>query len=499
MTYFFQHQNGYVFITEYSERMITLKKSNYINGEWIQAGNYAELLSPYTRESIAFIPQASFEEVELAIEAAEKTRMEMENLSALERANILYAISDAFANRRLEAAKLISLESAKPLKYALGEIDRTIETYRFAGDEAKRLVGELIPMDAARTGKDRFAYTIEQPLGVIGAITPFNFPQNLVAHKVGPAIAAGNTIVLKPASQTPLSALLLAEIIDKTNLPKGAFNVVIGSGGTVGEQLIKDERIKMITFTGSPSVGIGIREKAGLKRVALELGSNSGVIIDRNVNLEPIVGKCVTGAFSNQGQVCISLQRIYVMEDLFEPFITAFIEKTKVLKVGDPLDEATDISAMIHEKEQKRALQWLEEAVAAGANVEYGGHVENGILQPTILSGVNARLKVSCEEVFAPIVSVNKIKSVEEGIESINDSMFGLQAGIFTRDIQTAFHASKKLEVGGVMINDIPTYRVDQMPDGGVKQSGTGKEGLKYAIREMTETKLVVWNQEGGI
>ncbi|MFP3918851.1 aldehyde dehydrogenase family protein [Lysinibacillus telephonicus] len=471
------------------------EKKYYVNGEWKSSEKYAELVSPYTKETIALIPQATREEVEEVIDVAYETRQQMAELTAYKRAAILEHIAQLFIENRQQAAEIISLESAKPIKFALAEIDRTIETYKFAAEEAKRLTGEMIPMDAAKNGANRFGYTIEEPLGVIGAITPFNFPQNLVAHKVGPAIAAGNTIVLKPASQTPLSALFLAELIDQTELPKGAYNVVTGSGGTVGDALVESDKVKMITFTGSPAVGISIRNKAGLKKVALELGSNAGVIIDKGVDLSKIVSKCVTGAFSNQGQVCISLQRTYVMDELFDEFIQQFEAGTKKLVIGSPLEESTDISAMIHPKEQERALSWIQEAVQNGAKIITGGTIDNGVLMPTILTDVPSDAKVSCQEVFAPIVVVSRISSIEEGIEAINDSNYGLQAGIFTNNIQTAFKASKLFEVGGVMINDIPTYRVDQMPYGGVKESGTGKEGLKYAIHEMTETKLIVWNQ----
>jgi acyl-CoA reductase-like NAD-dependent aldehyde dehydrogenase len=472
-----------------------VKKKLYINGEWHESEQYIDLYSPYSEEKIAEIPQASKEQVDSAIDAAYNNREVMANLTAYEKAEILEKLVCLLLENRLKAAESICLEAAKPIKFALGEIDRTIETYKFAAEEAKRLTGEMVPMDAAKNGANRFGYTIEQPLGVIGAITPFNFPQNLVAHKVGPAIAAGNTIVLKPASQTPLSALFLAELIDQTALPKGAFNVITGSGRTVGDTLVTSEKVKMITFTGSPAVGIGIRNKAGLKKVALELGSNAGLIIDKNVDLSQIVPKCVNGAFSNQGQVCISLQRTYVMDELFDEFIEQFTTATKQLVIGSPLAETTDISAMINPDEQERALRWVQEAMENGAEIVTGGNIENGVFMPTILTNVDSTLKVSCQEVFAPIVVVNSISSVEEGIAAINDSNYGLQAGIFTKDIQTAFKASKEFEVGGVMINDIPTYRVDQMPYGGVKESGTGKEGLKYAIHEMTETKLVVWNQ----
>jgi len=473
-----------------------MKKQYYVNGEWTSSNNYKEILSPHTKEVIAQIPQASQDEVDTAIDIAYEARKKMAALTAYERAAILEHITQLFVDHRQKAAEIISLEASKPIKFALGEIDRTIETYKFAAEEAKRLTGEMIPMDAAKNGAGRFGYTMEQPIGVVGAITPFNFPQNLVAHKVGPAIAAGNTIILKPASQTPLSALFLAELIDQTALPKGVFNVITGSGKTVGDALVKSDKVKMITFTGSPAVGKGIRDKAGLKKVALELGSNSGLIIDKNVDLAQIISKCVMGAFSNQGQVCISLQRTYVMDELYDEFLEQFSSLTNKLVIGNPADESTDISAMIDPEEQERALSWVQEAVEQGSKIVYGGTIENAVFLPTILTNVSAHSKVSCQEVFAPIVIVNRISSIDEGIAAINNSNYGLQAGIFTNDIQTAFKASKELQVGGVMINDIPTYRVDQMPYGGVKDSGTGKEGIKYAIHEMTETKLVVWNQQ---
>ena len=473
-----------------------MKKQYYVNGEWKTAEKYSDLHAPHTNEVIAQIPQATREEVDEAINIAYQANRQMAELTAYERSAILEQLTQLFIDNRAKAAEIIALEASKPVKYALAEIDRTIETYKFAAEEAKRITGEIIPMDAAKNGADRFGYTIEQPIGVLGAITPFNFPQNLVAHKVGPAIAAGNTVVLKPASQTPLSALFLAELIDQTALPKGAFNVVTGSGKTVGDALVESDKVKMITFTGSPAVGKGIRNKAGLKKVALELGSNAGLIIDKGVDLAKIVPKCVMGAFSNQGQVCISLQRTYIMDELYDEFIEQFTLLTKQLIIGSPLDESTDISAMIHSDEQDRALSWVQEAVEYGAEIIAGGKIQNGVFLPTILTNVEATSKVACQEVFAPIVVVNRISSIEEGIEAINDSNYGLQAGIFTNDIKTAFKVSKELEVGGVMINDIPTYRIDQMPYGGVKESGTGKEGLKYAIHEMMETKLVVWNQQ---
>lgn len=473
-----------------------MKKKLYINGEWVAADSYNDLFSPYSGEKIGEIPKASAKDVLAAIDAAEQARKGSQQLTAYERAEILEQLAGLFKENKEKAAEIISLESAKPYKYAIAEVERTIETYKFAAEEAKRMTGEMIPMDAAKGGANTLAYTIRQPIGVVAAITPFNFPQNLVAHKVGPAIAVGNPIVLKPASQTPLSAFFLAEMLEQTDLPKGAFNLVTGSGREIGDLLVGSEKVKMITFTGSPPVGKSIKEKAGLKKVVLELGSNAGLLVDEHVDLDLVVERAVTGAFSNQGQVCISLQRIYVMENLFDEFIGKFKAATETLVVGDPMQKDTDISAMISKGEQERAETWVSEAVEEGADLVFGGMVKQAAFQPTILSNVPSLSKVSCQEVFAPIVSVNPIKSLDEGISYINDSDFGLQAGIFTNDIKNAFKASEQLEVGGVIINDIPTFRVDQMPYGGVKESGTGKEGLKYAMEEMTEMKLVVWNQK---
>ncbi|MDQ6600951.1 aldehyde dehydrogenase family protein [Bacillus salipaludis] len=471
------------------------KKGLYIGGQWLEAKEYTSLRSPYSGETIAEIPIATAEDVEQAIQAAEQAKKVMAEMPAFERANILEALARKLEERSDEAAKIIALEAAKPFTTAKGEVERTIETYKFAAEEAKRIHGETIPLDAAKGGVNRLGYTVREPIGIIGAITPFNFPMNLVAHKVGPAIAAGNTIVLKPATQTPLSSLFIAELLEEAGLPKGALNVVTGAGRVVGDKLVTDPRVSMITFTGSPSVGIGIRNKAGLKRVTLELGSNAAVIIDRNVDIDKIISRCVTGAFSNQGQVCISLQRVYVHEDVYDSFVERFVDATKKLSLGDPLNPGTDVSALISPNDVKRTLLWIDEAKQAGATIATGGVAEGNIVHPTVILNADRQLKVSCQEVFAPIVLVNKVKSVDEAIALVNDSNYGLQAGIYTNDVDTALDASEKLHVGGVMINDIPTFRVDNMPYGGVKESGTGREGLKYAVEEMTEMKLVVWNR----
>lgn len=472
-----------------------MKKKLFINGEWMDAKNYTPLISPYSGKVIAEIASATAEEVEMALDAAYQARSTMAAMPSHQRARVLENLANLLEKRSDEAAEIIALEAAKPITTAKGEVARTVQTYKFAAEEAKRIHGETLPIDAAPGGEGRVAYTVREPLGVIGAITPFNFPMNLVAHKVGPAIAAGNTVVLKPAEQTPLSSFFLAELLQEAGLPAGALNVVTGSGLVVGEKIVMDERVKKISFTGSPAVGIRIRNKAGLKRVTLELGSNAAVIVDKDVDVDKMISRCVSGAFAFQGQVCISLQRVYVHEELYESFIEKFVAVAKELKVDDPLDPLTEVSALISSRDVQRSLDWIQEAKQHGAKVALGGTSEGNILYPTVLLEVDSSLKVSCQEVFAPIVLINKIKSVDEAIELVNNSRYGLQAGIYTENIHTALHAAEKLHVGGVMINDIPTFRVDHMPYGGVKESGIGREGVKYAIEEMTEQKLVIFNR----
>lgn len=471
------------------------KKNLYIDGQWKEATEHASLTSPYTGDVIAYIPKANEREVNEAIEAAVRAKKVMAKMPAHERAAILERLVALFEKRLDEAAEIIALEAAKPIATAIDEVKRTIQTFKFAAEEAKRIHGETLPLDAAPGGEKRVAYTVREPIGVIGAITPFNFPMNLVAHKVGPAIAAGNTIVLKPASQTPLSSFFLAELLQEAGLPNGALNVITGSGRVVGDKIVTDDRIAAITFTGSPAVGIGIRNKAGLKRVTLELGSNAAVIIDKGIDIDAIINRCVKGAFSFQGQVCISLQRIYIHESLYETFVQKFVEATQQLKIGDPLDPRTDVSALISKGDVERTLDWIHEAKQHGAEIVTGGIAKGNILLPTVLLNAESSLKVSCQEVFAPIVIINKVQAVEEAFEQVNDSRYGLQAGIYTDNVHTALTAAENLHVGGVMINDIPTFRVDNMPYGGVKESGVGREGIKYAVEEMTELKLVVFNR----
>ncbi|MEX2462246.1 MAG: aldehyde dehydrogenase family protein [Paenibacillaceae bacterium] len=471
-----------------------MKKHLFINGAWKEASVYTELYSPFSGELIAEVAQASELETDEAIQAAKAAAVKMAKMPAHERAAILDKVADLMDKRKEELARILALEVAKPIRTARGEIARTIQTYKFAAMEARRIHGETVPLDAAPGGEGRIAFTMRKPIGVVGAITPFNFPFNLVAHKVGPAIAAGNTVVLKPASQSPLSALVLAEIFLEAGLPAGALNVVPGKGTVVGEKLVTDRRVAAITFTGSPEVGIALKNKAGLKRVTLELGSNSALIIDHMVELtQELIGRCILGAFSFSGQVCISIQRILVHENKYEEFIKKLKEAAEKLIVGNPLDETTDISALISEKDVKRMEQWVASASARGAQIVTGGKATSSRLIPaTILTNVPEDEPVSCQEVFGPIVTVSSFTTIDQAIEAVNNSRYGLQAGIYTDDITTAMRVAEELEVGGVMINDFPTFRVDNMPYGGVKESGIGREGVKYAVEEMTELKLVV-------
>ncbi|MCU5039851.1 aldehyde dehydrogenase family protein [Bacillus cereus] len=470
-----------------------MKKHLYINGSWKSVNTYKPLYAPYSEETLAEIAQGTEEDVKVAVTAAKNAMIKMNTLSAYDRATILEKVAQKMDERREEFAEIIAKEAAKPIRAARGEVDRTVQTYKFAAEEAKRIYGETLPLDAAPGADGRIAYTIRKPIGVIGAITPFNFPLNLVAHKVGPAIAAGNTVVLKPADQTPLSSYALVELFEEAGLPNGALNIISGPGPTVGEAIVKNDYVASITFTGSPKVGIGIKQKAGLKRVTLELGSNAAVIIDEDVELtDEIIERVKWGAFVNNGQVCISVQRVFVHETKIHEFLSKLKKAMESVVVGDPLLEETDVSALISKKDVERIDMWVQEAIKEGATVLCGGKKQDArIFEPTVLTNVPNHVSVQCQEVFGPLMTVNTFKEFDEAIEQVNNSRYGLQAGVFTNNLFKAMRAIDELEVGGVMINDIPTFRVDHMPYGGVKESGTGREGIKYAIEEMTEMKLV--------
>ncbi|SHE93626.1 Acyl-CoA reductase [Desulfofundulus australicus DSM 11792] len=462
----------------------------YINGEWRTTASFIPVTNKYSGEVIARVAVASRKEVEEAVTAAERAFRE-NTLTPWQRYQILSKASELLLARREELGMIIAREAGKALKDALGEVTRAANTCRVSAEEATRICGEMVPIGSAGA-ENRFAYTIRVPVGVVCAITPFNFPLNLVVHKVAPAIAAGNTVVLKPASATPLSSLSLCRILEEAGLPPGHLNVLVGSGDDVGEMLLRDPRVAHFSFTGSPAVGRRIAERAGLRRVTLELGSNSATIVHSDADLVKAARACGRMAFVNAGQVCISVQRILVQQDVAEPFCQLLVEEAEKLVVGDPTDLKTDVGPMISEDAARRAEQWVREAVAGGATVLTGGRREGNLFYPTVLTGVRPDMKVVCEEIFAPVVSVIPYENFEQALEMANDSPYGLQAGVFTRSLDLAMLAARKLEVGGVIINDTSVYRADEMPYGGVKGSGMGREGPKYAIQEMTETRVVV-------
>jgi acyl-CoA reductase-like NAD-dependent aldehyde dehydrogenase len=431
--------------------------------------------------------------VEAAVEAAWSAAPTMRELTLAERSAVLRKAYDKVLERIDSIALALSSESGKPIREARAEVDRAAQTLLFSSEEAHRLCGEVVPMDASPAGKGRWGMTLREPVGVVAAITPFNFPLNLSMHKIGPAIAAGNAVVHKPASATPVTALMMAGIFDECGLPGGALNVITGPGGTVGDLLVTHPKVAMVTFTGSPDVGLRIRSLAGMKRVTLELGSNSAVIIEDDADLDAAVPRCITGSFSNSGQVCISVQRIFAHKRVHGEFMERMIEGTRKLKIGHPHEPSTDISSLITVKEAERVQGWIEEAAKAGARLFTGGGRRRATVEPAILDKVPAEVKISCKEAFGPVVAVNEAGSLDEAIDMVNASEYGLQASIYTRDIQKAFRAAQRVHVGGFLINEVPAYRLDHMPYGGVKLSGMGREGPKYAVEEMTEIKLVSW------
>lgn len=463
----------------------------WINGQWHDAEESYELASPYSGEVIAHVAKASIQDVEKAIEGAQQAFQSFKKTTAYERAEILYKVVDIMRQRKEELAEILALEAGKPIVAGLAEIDRTIATYQFAAEGAKQAKGETVPMDAAPGAGDRIGWTKREPLGVISAITPFNFPFNLVAHKLGPAFAVGNTVVLKPATQTPLSAIVMAEIFRDAGLPDGALQIVTGSGGELSNTLVTHPYVKKVTFTGSGKVGLKIKEKVGLRKVTLELGSNAAVIVEPSTPINKIISRCVSGAFNFAGQVCISLQRIYVHSSIIDEFTKAFVAETEKLIVGDPLEKTTDVSAMINPNEVERIREWIEEAQEQGAMIATGGVFTERTLTPTVMTNVSADMKIVCQETFAPIVSIVSYETLDDAIRLVNESDLGLNAGIYTNILSNALYAADELQAGAVIINDIPTFRVDNMPYGGVKMSGYGREGIKWAIEEMTDMKFI--------
>ena len=470
--------------------MTATEKRLLVGGEWIETGDWIDVRSPYSGEIVGRVPKAGADETRRAIDAAEQAMAAP--LPAHKRAEILVRVAGQLGKRHDEVARLISDEAGKPMKAARVEAKRAMSTYTMAAVEARKLAGELVPMDASQAGEGKLAFTLRKAIGVVGAISPFNFPLNLVAHKLAPALAAGCAVVLKPAGQTPLSALLLAELESEAGLPPGWLNVVVGPSSEIGDVLVDDERVRAITFTGSSDVGWGLRERAPRKRVNLELGNATPLIVDRTADVDLAAEKVAANGFAFAGQSCISVQRVYVENEVYDDFVGRLVPHVEALVTGDPADEDTDVGPVIDEDARERILAWIGEAREAGAKVLTGGDLDGELIRPTVIADAAPELKVSCEEVFGPVVTVNRVGSVDEAIALANGTRYGLQAGIFTRDLATALRAGDELEFGGVTVNEAPTFRADQMPYGGVKDSGNTREGPAYAVRELTEDRLVI-------
>ncbi len=469
----------------------------FLAGRWVESPEILTIEDPArpgepAGRTYLATPDQYEEAVEAAVAAFEVTR----TMPAYERAAILHRISDGLLTRRDEFGRLIARESGKPIRDALGEVDRAALTFRLGAEEAERIGGELIPLDLNAASRGRVGITRRFPAGPVAAISPFNFPLNLAAHKLAPAIAAGCPVVLKPPSKDPLTMLTVAEIIEEAGAPAGSVSI-LPMGRELGDRLVTDERFAVLTFTGSPAVGWDMKARAGKKRVVLELGGNAGVIVDQTADLDWAVGRIIVGAFSYAGQICISVQRIFVHDDVFDAFVAKLSAAAAALRLGDPLDPATDLGPMVDEKAALRTQVWVDEAVAMGGRVLLGGTADGTFFPPTILVDTPVEARVCSEEAFAPLVVLFRFSDFEDALRGVNASAFGLQAGVFTNDLGQGFAAFERLEVGGVILNDVPTYRIDNMPYGGVKDSGLGREGVRYAINDMTEIRILVVAQPG--
>jgi glyceraldehyde-3-phosphate dehydrogenase (NADP+) len=464
-----------------------------VDGQWIREGERFEILAPHDGSVVGTTFQATRRHLEAAIAGAVRAFEITRKLPSYERQRVLRAVAEGISARKEEIARTLALESGKPIRTARIEVERAVLTFSIAAEESTRIYGEWLPLDLQPETAGRWAIVRRFPIGPIASITPFNFPLNLVAHKVAPAMAAGCTVVHKPAPQTPLTSLLLADIVQQAGWPDGALSVLPLSNADA-EGLVTDPRLKMLSFTGSAAVGWELKRKAGKKRVALELGGNGGVIVHRDADLAYAAERCVVGGFSYAGQVCISVQRVFVERSVFDPFLAEFVPRVRKLKLGDPLDEATDVGPMINEAAARRAEEWVGEAVTGGAKLLCGGKRCGSMVEPTVLTSTRPDQRVNCEEVFAPVVTVEPYNDFAEALGRVNDTPYGLQAGIFTRDAKLIFQAYEDLDVGAVLAGEVPTFRIDHMPYGGVKDSGVGREGIRYAIEEMTERKLLVMN-----
>ncbi len=463
----------------------------YLNGEWVESRDILNIHSPYDRKLIGKTYRAGRVDILKAIDSSCRAFEETRCMPIFARSEKLLQVAQGLKDNQEEFAQILCAEAGKPIKFARQEVARAILTFTDASEEAKRIRGEYISLEYEPGSKGRWGFIRHFPIGPILGISPFNFPLNLIAHKIAPALASGNPIILKPASQTPLTALRLAKEIEKTGWPDGTFNVLPMDPANAGI-LVEDTRIKMLTFTGSPAVGWSLKKQAGMKKVTLELGGNAGVVIHEDADVEYAAQRCAYGGYVLSGQNCISVQRVYVHDKIYDRFLQLFSERVQELKSGNPADEHTDVGPLIHPDEVKRVQEWLREAVDQGAEILIGGNTEGNVFQPTIILNADHKMKISCQEVFAPLVLVHRYSDFEVALEKVNESHYGLQAGVFTSDVQRIFKAYETLEVGGVIIGDVPTYRIDPMPYGGVKQSGMGREGVRFAIMEMTEPRLMV-------
>lgn len=465
-----------------------------IGGSFDERNEDLSVRNPYSDEVIATVAVGGEDDVAAAVEGA---LAHLPPPPAAERARILDRAARLVSERAETFARTICLEAGKPMKQARAEAARCVDTLTFAALEARNLAGEMVPMEASTAGAGKVAMILREPIGVVGAISPFNFPLNLVCHKLAPAVAAGCPVVLKPASATPLSGLLLARTLAEAGLPDGFLSVVVGGGGSVGNAIVDHPDVPMISFTGSPPVGWGIRQRQPRKEVALELGNSTPVIVEADADLETAARKLAVSGFTHAGQSCISVQRVYVQKGAMDRFRDLFAQAVGDLVVGDPMDDATDVGPVIDEDNRDRISEWIDEARRGGAEALTGGTVEDGLLQPTVLEGIDPDMKVSCEEVFGPVVGLAAYDTIDEAIDLANSSPFGLQAGIFTARSDAAMAWARRLHFGGVLINETPTFRADQMPYGGVKDSGNTREGPRFAVRSMTEPKLVVLQLPG--
>jgi glyceraldehyde-3-phosphate dehydrogenase (NADP+) len=462
-----------------------------LNGEWVDREEKIEVLDPYDQSVIDTVPSSTNDDVEMALEAAVRGFAMSKKMTVYERAQVLFRTASIVSENLEEFAQVIAREGSKTIREARKEASRCVNTLTVSAEESKRILGETIPFDSFPGGEKRRGYYYRFPIGIVLAITPFNDPLNLVAHKLGPAIAAGNSVILKPATVTPLSALKLAEALLEAGLPPLALQAITGYGSVIGDPLVKDERVRMISFTGGVEAGKRIAQLAGIKKMGMELGSDSPVIVWKDADLDWAVESCVSGAFWAAGQNCIGVQRLYIHQEIYEDFRDRFVERTKKYRIGDKLKEETDMGPMITKEEAKRVEAWIKEAVEKGARVLTGGNRVKALMKPTVLENVPEHAAIHCEEVFGPTVNLYPVNNLEEAIQKANALPFGLHAAIFTQNVDVAFKAAYELDCGGVMVNDSTDYRLDSMPFGGVKYSGLGREGIKFALQEMTEPKVV--------